>query len=334
MEKKILSVALSLLLVIANAGTAFGAQDLESVNNFDVHYHLAHQYITRADFDLAEVELEQALIRRPQSRKAHRDYMFTSLMHLNFPQAVAEFMIVVGLGKAIPLNEEEQKQLDQDTAKLHYRKAIKYGEQNKIDREIFELRWANYYVPNNVTIMRSLAFALANSAMTDEAEKIYKDSFSLSSGPSTEEAYAHADFAYLLGKMSRQNEAIQELNKAISIDPKSPALHTDLAWFLEAKGDIVNATKEIEKAIDLAPNYLVGNVEVPSGTENFFGLPMLTLHTKLPIYSNAGLWTKLAKLLDKQNKISEAKKAYERALQLDPQQDDIKRRLSELQKSK
>jgi len=327
---QIINVLMVLLLTVNNL--AAQAADLNIPNNFDLHYQLAHHYIEHTDFDLAEVELEQAIVRHPQSKKAHRDYMFTALMHFNIPQVVAEFMIFVGLGRAIPLSFEEQQRLNKDTAKLHYRKALKYGEQNNLAREIFELRWANYYLPNNPTIMRSLAFALSNSTERDEAEKMYRQTFSLSTTPSQEDAYAHADFACMLGKMSRQDEAIAELNKAIAIDPKSPALHVDMTWFLEAKGDLAGATKEIAKAIDLAPNYLVGNVDVPIGSNDFFGLPMLTHHKTETIYSNAGLWAKLGKLLDKQGKIAQAKEAYKRALQLDPSQQDIKVRLSELSK--
>ena len=43
----------------------------------------------------------------------------------------------------------------------------------------------------------------------------------------------------MLGRMARTNEAIEELKKAMAIEPKSPALHADMAWFLEAKGDIL-----------------------------------------------------------------------------------------------
>jgi predicted Zn-dependent protease len=46
----------------------------------------------------------------------------------------------------------------------------------------------------------------------------------------------------------------------------------------------------------------------------------------------ASLWEHLGRLLDKQNKISSARKAYTRALLLDSQDDLVKGRLSELQK--
>lgn len=332
MHKKILL----LLLLTISTTSVLANNEFKIDNSFELHYGLAHHYLERADFDLAELELEQAIVKNPESVRAHRDYMITCLTHLNIPQAIAEFMITVGLAKAIPLNEAEQVQLNRDTAKAHYRKALRYEMQNRLDREIFELQWANYYLPNNPTIMRSLAFALSNAYKTDEAEALYRKSFTVApeTDISTEDAYAHADFAYMLGKMGHQDEAIEEIKKAIALDPKSPALHTDLAWFLEAKDDISGATYEIAKAIDLAPNYVVGNIEVPTSSHNFFGLKMLTYHKEQPIYSNAGLWAKLGKLLDKQAKCSEAKKAYERSLELDPEQSDIKKRLSQMQQKR
>ncbi len=332
MKKNIL---LALFLTI-NIASASEATELGIGNNFDLHYGLAHHYLERADFDMAELELKEAIARNPDSRKAHRDYMITCLTHLNIAQAIAEFMIMVGLGKAIPLTLEEKQQLDREAAKAHYRKGLKYEGQNRLDREIYELTWANFYLPDNPTTMRSLAFALTNAAMNDEAEALYRKSFSVGpdSDKSTEDAYAHADFAYLLGRMARSEQAIEELKKAIAIEPKSPALHADMAWFLEATGDMCGATYEIAQAIDLAPNYVVGNIEVPTSSHNFFGLKMLTYHKEQEIYSNAGLWSKMAKLLDKQGKYIEAKKAYERALQLDPGQEDIRKRLSKMQQSK
>ena len=331
-RKKLFALGLICLPLLVAAGVAVGAANIDASNDFNLHYYLAHQYIIHADFDLAELELQQALVQKPQSRKAHRDFMVTSLMHLNFSQALAEFMITVGAGKAIPLTADEAKELDKQCAKLHYRKALKYAEQNRSEKEIFELQWASHYVPNSPTILRSLAFALANAGQNELAEKMYKESFELVENPSQEEAYAHADFAFMLGKLSRQDEAIRELRKAVQIEPKSPALHTDLAWFLDAKGDVPDATHEIEKAIDLAPNYQVGTVDVPAGTDSFLGLPMLTHHKQLAIYSNAGLWGKLGKLLEEQKKYPEAIKAYERALELDPQQEDVKASLKRLKK--
>src|ERR1700721_843976 len=167
------NIILALLLTI-NIGSASGATELDNINNFDLHYRLAHHYLERADFDMAELELQEAIARNPESRKAHRDYMITCLTHLNLAQAVAEFMITCGLGKAIPLNAEEKQQLDRDAAKAHYRKALRYEGQNRLDREIFELTWANYYLPDNPTIMRSLAFAFTNASQIDRAEALYR----------------------------------------------------------------------------------------------------------------------------------------------------------------
>ena len=43
MQKRIIGIAAVLLLLVNNSAV-YGATDLEDVNNFDVHYFLAHQY--------------------------------------------------------------------------------------------------------------------------------------------------------------------------------------------------------------------------------------------------------------------------------------------------
>ena len=107
-------------------------------------------------------------------------------------------MMAFGLGQAIPLNGSEMAQLNEECAKMHYRKALSYETQHRYPRAIFELRLA--------LIMNRKAWKLcarslsiwAKAGLFDDAEKLYQNSFNISKPESTEDAFAHADYAYLL----------------------------------------------------------------------------------------------------------------------------------------
>ena len=58
---KSLSTRLILLMAVACPGLVASAAELDIPDNFQLHYYLAHHYIERADFDLAELELKQAI---------------------------------------------------------------------------------------------------------------------------------------------------------------------------------------------------------------------------------------------------------------------------------
>ncbi len=248
------------------------------------HYYLAQHYIRRFDFVLAEVELQQAIVYTPGLKVAHRDLSLVSLVELKPLKALAEFLMAVGLYDALPSTPFEKAELDARAAKLHYAKALSYGKVNRWSSAISELNRAQRYTPDNLAIERSLAFAYASNGQFDLAEKQYELSFA---NNDPEDAYYHADFAYLLAKQGKQDSALAQINKAVALKPNVPALHVDLAWFFENKGDLARASKEIKEAVKLSPNH-------------------------------AALWAHLARLLEKTGQSQEAKASYAKALSLDP----------------
>lgn len=262
------------------------ATDLADVklNTALQHYYLAQHYLSRFDFRLAEVELQQAVIFTPDLKVAHRDLCLVSLVQFNPLRALAEFLMVVGLYEALPSTPFEKAELDAKAAKLHYAKALTYAQASRWNAAIAELKRSQRYAPDNLAIERSLAFAYASNGQLDLAEKQYELSFA---NNDPEDAYYHADFAYLLCKEGKRDSAIEQINKAVELKPNVAALHVDLAWFYENKGDFTRASKEIEGAVRLSPHH-------------------------------AGLWVHLSKLLEKTGQCQEAKAAYEKALSIDP----------------
>ena len=248
------------------------------------HYYLAQHYIWRFDFNLAEVELQEAILFTPDLKVAHRDMCLVALAQLKPLRALAEFLMVFGIYDALPSTPFEKAELDAKATKLHYAKALSYGEAHRWAASIAELRRAKRYTSNNLAIERSLAFAYASNGQFDLAEKQYELSFTTDD---PDAAYYHADFAYLLSKEGKQDSAIEQINKAVDLKPNVAALRVDLAWFFENKGDFAQASKELKEATKLSPNH-------------------------------AGLWAHLGKLLEKTGQSQEAKEAYAKAYSLDP----------------
>jgi tetratricopeptide (TPR) repeat protein len=259
--------------------------DAVKLNTSLQHYYLAQHYFRRLDFNLADIELQQALAYKPDLQVAHRDLCLLAIAQLRPLRALAEFLMVVGLYEAVPPGPFEKAELDARAAKLHYAKALSYGEQNRWGASIAELKRARAYSPDNLAIERSLAFAYASNGQFDLAEQQYENSFAENN---PDDAYYHADFAFLLSKAGKKDNAIEQLRKAIELKPNVAALHVDLAWLSENQGDLLTARTELKEAIRLSPNH-------------------------------ASLWAHLSRLLDKTGKSQEAKEAYKKALSLDPQ---------------
>ena len=256
------------------------------------HFDLARFYLSQFDFKMSELELEAAIMYMPLMKAAHRDYCVVSLMRGHPMRAMAELMMVIGMGEPIPLTDGEKVELKARGAKLHYRKALEYGRKDKWDNAIAELKWALDFTPTNAAIKRSLAFALASKGEFDLAEDTYKDS--LAADP--EDPYAHADFAYLLSDKGEPNEAFSQLAQAVKLAPQAAALHVDLAWMAETKGDFKLASDELQKAIKISPTH-------------------------------AGLWAHLGRVDERKGDVDGAIAAYNRALNVDPGQFEAKRRL-------
>jgi Tfp pilus assembly protein PilF len=259
------------------------------------HFNLAQRYLSRWDFNLGELELQEAITFDPDLKIAHRDLCVASVFRGNIGQAVAEFAMATGLGDPIPYTEKEKEELNKNGAKLHYRKALSYAGKNRWKTAIFEFKLAQAYAPENTAIKHSLAFAYAKDGRFDLAEKFYLETIAAAPGDSS----THADFAFMLSDEGKREYAFDQLTKAVELQPDSAALHVDLSFFSEKKGDLKEASEQLEQAIKLSPKH-------------------------------AALWARLGRLCASQGDSVGAKKAYATAIALDPQQNTFKDELAKL----
>src|SRR5262249_41990195 len=113
------------------------------------------------------------------------------------------------------------------------------------------------------------------------------------------DAFARADFAFLLSSHGDKKRALAQLSKAVKMSPAAAALHVDLAWMAEARGDLNTAAEEFQNAVNLTPDH-------------------------------AWLWARLGSVFERQGTSDEAIKAYERAIRLDPELRDTAQSLQRL----
>jgi Tfp pilus assembly protein PilF len=92
------------------------------------------------------------------------------------------------------------------------------------------------------------------------------------------------------------------LEKAIQIDPDMAAAHNQLGYLASRGGDMVSAEEHFREAVRAAPTFVEA-------------------------------WINLAAALGTQSKVSEARKAIERALQLDPNNGEAQQLQQELAKA-
>lgn len=259
------------------------------------HFDAAQVYTKAWDLELAEIELEAAIMCAPKMKIAHRDYCLVSLFRGHPIRALAEFMMVVGLGDPVPLTEQEAAELRKKAIKLHYRKGIAHARASKWDEAINEYKFALSYNPNNGSVLRSLAFAYASKGQFTLAEQQYQAAL----GSEPDDAFGHADFAILLSEQGEQNKALEQLEEAVRLAPKATALHVDLGWMSEAGGNLDKAKAEFETAVKLAPK-------------------------------QGSLWVHLGRIYAKQSDFSQARNAFARALVIDSTDEDARAELKKL----
>ena len=259
------------------------------------HFNAARSYLNSWEPDLAELELRSAIMYMPKLKIAHRDYCLVAMMRGKPLRALAEFMMVVGLGDPVPLRDNQRQMLVQEASKGHYDKALKLAKKGKWDDAISEFMWAKTYTPNDPAVLRSLAFAFASKGDFKMAEDYYSRLFQLN----PDDAFAHADFAFLLSDKGQSDKAVQQLQQAVKLRPDAAALHVDLGWLAQSKGDYSEAEKEFRDAVELSPKH-------------------------------PALWSQLGLVLEKEGRVDEARSAFKKALALDPQHISAREGLSQL----
>lgn len=262
------------------------------------HWRVSNRYLKEWDLDLAETELDLAVMSWPELKVAHRDLCLVSFLRFNLMRSIAEFMMTVGLGEPVPMSESESETLMEDAMVKHYKKGLVFARKEDWPKTANELQLAAHLAPEDYAVQRSLAYAYANLGNFDKAEKYYRRTFELAPNDGS----SRADLAYFLAENGKLGEAQKELEAAVKSEPQTAAYHVDLAWMAESRGDLDTATKELQAALKLGPKH-------------------------------ANLWNHLGRIYAGKGQVAEAMSAYNQALALDPKLVEAKESLSKLEAS-
>ena len=129
-------------------------------------------------------------------------------------------------------------------SKPHYFKALCLDKLNKIEAAIAEYKVALEMAPEDIGVLKNLAWASYRNNDITDSEKYSLKAAEISPGDAR--AYRILGLAYFdLGKTDMAEEAFK---KAIELNPNSAYVHNNLGLIYLNKGDFQAAATELEKA--------------------------------------------------------------------------------------
>lgn len=318
MFKRLTRIFLAAGLILACARSACLASD--KINPSSVtHYILGVYYDDLGDVDRAISEYRKALSTDEASAAIHLN-LASSLIKKNDLSAV----------------EEELKRviiLDPEAAEPHAILAVLYTVRNKVDLALGEyetaLKQASKLHSNDIEIYQALGSLYLKQKRLIEAQGVYR----IIIGFSPEDPKAHFYLGTIYGELKNYALCEEEIKKAIDLKPDySEALNYLGYEFVEWGKDLNQAEIMIKKALSLEPEsgaytdslgwlyYKKGQIkEAKELLEK-----AATLMEDPVIYDHLG--DAYSSLKD----IKKAKASWQKSLQLDPKQDNIKKKIEAL----
>lgn len=129
------------------------------------------------------------------------------------------------------------------------------------------------------------------------------------------------------------SKAEQEYNKNFALDPDDAFSHADFANLLEEHGQNSRAEGQVAKAIRIAPRVAALHVDMGWIAETKGDFPAAQQEFEKAIKlcpKQPGLWLQLGKVLERSGKAEQAKGAYAQVLALDASEEEAKQRLDAL----
>lgn len=246
-----------------------------------------------------------------------------------------------------------------DLAEIEYDEAIKFSPDMKIaHRDMWLVSLCKFNLPRSFAEM-IMVTGLADPVALNDQERAdldrramhvhYKKAISLvSDGKAWDEAitelqwaltYApdsnavHHSLAFVYASKGDFKLAEQEYAKTFALAPTDGVAHADFANLLADKGQAERAQEEMRKAVQLSPNAAALHVDLGWMAESRSDVGTATTEFQKAVQlspNHAGLWAHLGRLLEKQGQVVDAQSAYSKAISLDPALTEAKESLDRL----
>jgi Tfp pilus assembly protein PilF len=220
---------------------------------------------------------------------------------------------------------------DPDAYPIRLNLGIVYAALNDRQRAEAEYKIALRLRPDGVNALNALGILYLEEHRYDEATRLFKEAMRL------KPLWADPYFAYgrLLENQGRNQDALEPLAKSVELAPVNPVAHRFYADALVATGKPAQAEKEYERSIALGPSleaeHALADLYLARGDAPRAKALLAQAIAENPYDSAAHL--KMARLLEREAKLAEAAREYQKTLQTDPNNIEAKTARDRLLKS-
>jgi tetratricopeptide (TPR) repeat protein len=195
--------------------------------------------------------------------------------------------------------------------------ALAIGEKSDLSYQ----KLAEYFLDHGRATEAIGTYREALNLFTNSAS-IKSSPFSATSGksPSYYEAWSHVTFGYFLETAGQSAEAIEELNKGISLLPDIPKAYNVRGSAHADRGEIEDAVKDYREALRINPNYVEAhnNLGLALVGEGKISEALAQYAEALRVEPNATVYVNRGNAFAAEGRMSDAIDCYEKGLQLDP----------------
>lgn len=287
------------------------------------HYIMAVMYDELGQIDDSIVEYKRALKTDYNNTVIHLNLASSFIKKNDFESAIEELKLAI--------------KFDPEAVEPHAILALLYSTQNQVDLATAEyeiaLKNASKQEPKNIDIYKSLGAIYLKQKKFEAARDAYKLILDLS--PNDNEAHFYLGNIY--DELNLRDLAIEELRLAIQ---RKPDYHEALNYlgyiYVEENKNLDEAQILIRKALEIEPDNgaYIDSLGWLYFKQANFKEAIEELEKASSLLKDPVIYDHLGDAYFKINNFENAKLNWQRALELDPHQDKVKKKLEELNKSK
>ena len=299
----------------AGRGLAFDRKTSLSLSR----YIMAGIYEKQGEFDKAIQEYKKALKADEKNAVIHISLAAAYIRNNQIPEAITSI--------------NRSSELDPDAVEPHAVLALLYFSQDKIDEagQAYEkaLQNAAKIEPRNIRVYKSLGILYLQRKQYQQAES----AFTVVVGLAPNDHEAHFYLANILDEQKKRPEAIQQLKKVLELKPDyHPALNYLGYVYVEENKNLAEAEKMIKRALELDTRngaYIdsLGWLYFKQGRTQD---AIRELERAISLLEDPVIFDHLGDAYFKVEDIEKARQNWEKSLALDPDQEEVKKKIEKL----